>query len=53
MMHRCELCPGTAALKTFLDEQLDEVDMDEEFHYCQWDTTARAMLTTLTTTYEE
>ena len=52
-MHHCELCPGTAALKSFLDEQLDEVDMDEEFHYCQWDTTDRAMLTTLTTTYEE
>ena len=27
--------------------------MDSELHYCQWDTTDRASLTTLTATYEE
>lgn len=53
MMHRCESCPGNVGLKTFLDEQLNDVDMDAEFHYSQWDTTDRATLTTLTTTYEE
>ena len=53
MMHRCESCPGSAALKEFLDHELSHLDMDSEFHYSQWQTTDRATLATLTTTFEE
>ena len=52
MMHR-ESCSGTATLKEFLDQELKEHEDDEEFNYCQWDTTDRATLTTITATYEE
>ena len=53
MMHCCESCPGCAALKKFLDDELSHLDMDSEFHYCQWQTTDRAALATLTTTFKE
>ena len=53
MMHHCESCPGSAALKKFLDDELSHLDMDSEFHYCQWQTTDHAALATLTTTFEE
>ena len=53
IMHRCESCPGTATLKEFLDQELNEHEDDEKFNYCQWDTTDRAILTTFTATYEE
>lgn len=53
MMHRCELCPGKDGLRAFLDEQLSDVDLDDEFHFNQWDTTDRASLTTHTCTYRE
>ena len=53
MMHRCERCPGRDALQKFLDEELEEVEPDEEFHYSQWETTDRATLSTRTTTCEE
>ena len=53
VMHRCESCPGTAILKEFLDQKLNEHEDDEEFNYCQWDTTDRATLTNITATYEE
>ena len=52
-MHRCESCPGSAALKKFLDDELSHLDMDSEFHYCQWQTTDRVALVTLTMTFEE
>ena len=52
-MHRCESCPGTAILKEFLDQELNEQKDNEEFNYCQWDTTDRATLKTITATYEE
>ena len=53
IMHRCESCPGTATLKEFLDQELNEHEDDEKFNYCQWDTTDRAILTTFTATYKE
>ena len=53
MMHRCESCPGSEALEEFLDNELKHLDMESEFHYCQWQTTDRAALVTLTTTYGE
>ena len=28
--HRCEACPGTAALKEFLDQELREYEDDEK-----------------------
>ena len=52
-MHRCESCPGTATLKEFLDQELNEHEDDEKFSYCRWDTTDPAILTTFTATYEE
>ena len=51
MMHRCESCPWTEALKQFLDEELKDVDMGDEFHYSQWDTTDRVTLITLRHSY--
>ena len=53
IMHWCESCPGTATLKEFLDQVLNEHEDDEKRNYCQWDTTNRAILTNFTTTYEE
>ena len=52
-MHLCESSPGTATLKEFLDQELNEHEGDEKFTYCQWDTMDRAILTNFTTTYEE
>ena len=39
IMHRCESCPGTATLKEFFDQELNEHEHDEKCNYCQWDTT--------------
>ena len=52
-MHWCESCPGTVALKEFLDQEFNEHEDDEKFNYYQWDTTDRAILTTFTATYKE
>ena len=52
-MCQCESCPGTAALKEFLDQELNEHEDDEKFNYCQWETMDRAILTTVTDTYKE
>ena len=52
-MHCCESCPGCAALKKFLDDELSHLDMDSEFHYCHWQTTDCAPLTTRTMTFKE
>ena len=52
IMHHCESCSGSAALKKFQDE-LSHLDMDSEFHYCQRQTTDHAAQATLTTTFEE
>ena len=53
IVHRCEFCRGTATLKEFLDQELNEHEEDEKFNYCQWDTTDRAILTAFTANYEE
>ena len=53
IIHPCEFCPGTATLKEFLDQGLNEHEDDEKLNYCQWDPTGRAILTTFTATYEE
>ena len=34
IMHQCQPCPGTAALKEFLDQELDRED-DEKLNHCQ------------------
>ena len=53
LMHRFESYLGSAALKKFLDDEPSHLDMDSEFHYCQWQTTDRTALATLTMTFEE
>ena len=53
MIHCSESCWGNAALKKFLDDELRYLNMDSEFHYCQWQTKNYAALATLTTTFEE
>ena len=35
MMHRCTNCPGTNALRKFLEEELSDIDPDFQFHYSQ------------------
>ena len=51
--HCYEFYPGTAALKEFIDQELNKYEDDEKFNYCQWDTTDRTILTTFTATYKE
>ena len=53
MVHRCENCPGTNALKIFLDDELKEMDLEEEFYFNQWQTTDRATLITQTVSLED
>ena len=53
MVHRCEQCPGTEALRNYLDQELQEIDVDEEFHFNQWQSTDRSQLITQTVTVEE
>ena len=53
IMHRCESCPDTAALKDFLDQELNEHEDDWKLNYCQLDTTDGSILTTFKDTYEE
>ena len=53
MMDQCESCPGTATLKKFLNQELNEHEDDEEFNESQGDTTDRATLTTITVTHEK
>ena len=52
VMNHCESCPEIAELKTLLNEQLCDVDLDIEFHYSQWNTKGRATLAITTTTYK-
>ena len=35
VMHRYESCPGTEALKEFIDQELKKHEDDEKFNYCQ------------------
>ena len=53
MVHRCEQCPGTEALRNYLDQELEEIDADEEFHSNQWQSTDRSQLITQTVTVDE
>ena len=53
IMHWCESCHGTATLKEFLGQELNEHQGVKKFNYCQWDTTDQSILTTFTATYEE
>ena len=53
IVHQCEFCPSTAALKDFLDQELNEHEDDWKLNYCQLDTTDGSILTTFKDTYEE
>ena len=54
-MHWCECYSGTATLKEFLNQELNEHEVDEKFNYCQWDTTNtnQGILTIFIVPYEE
>ena len=52
-MHWCESCSGTAALKRFFDQELNEHEHDEKFNYCQLSTMDQAVLTIFAATYKE
>ena len=52
-MHYCTNCPGTNILHKFLEEELSDIDPDFQFHYSQQQTTDRASMVTVTSTYEE
>ena len=52
-MHWCESSPSTATLKKCLNQELNEHKDDENFNYCQWDTTDRATVATFTAIYRE
>ena len=52
-MHRCEFCFDTATMEEFIDHELNKREDDEEFNYCQWDTTDRATLAVITVTQEK
>ena len=52
-MHWCGCCSGTATLKEFLNQELNEHEDDEKLNYCQWDTTDQGILTIFTAPYEE
>ena len=49
----CESCPGNATLEELLDQELNKRENNENFSYCQWDTTDRAIMTTFAVTYKE
>ena len=53
MMYRCTNCPGTNALRKFLEEELSDIDPDFQFRYSQWQTTDRGSLLTVTSICEE
>ena len=36
IMHRCTNCPGTNALRKFLEKELSDIDPGFQFHYSQW-----------------
>ena len=53
MIHRCENCPGSEALRIFMKEELCHFEQDEEFHFSQWRSTDRTALITQTCSIEE
>ena len=46
-------CPGTEALRNYLDQQLEGIDVDEEFHFNQWKSSDRSQLITQTVTVDD
>ena len=51
MIHCCS--PGTNTLHKFLEEELNDIGPDFQFHYSQWQTTDRTSLVTVTSTCKE
>ena len=41
MLHRCEYCPGLNALQSFLDNEIQDMDKDEDIFFQQWQSTDR------------
>jgi len=52
MIHRCPNCPGTAAVKEYLQGAI-ESDLGEDIMFQQWQGTDRAMLVSQAATVEE
>ena len=53
MLHRCEKCPGIAALSLFLDKEFENFAPDEEIHFYQWQSTDRTSLLDHTATVSD
>ena len=45
-MHKCENCPGSDALHTYLHKKFKEYDVDDDITFSQWDSTDRTALRT-------
>ena len=45
--------PWNRGLRNYLDKELEEIDVDEDFHFHQWQSTDRSQLITQTVTVDE
>ena len=53
MVHRCENCPGSDALHTYLQKKFKEYDVDDNITFSQWDSTDRTAQRTCTAPGED
>ena len=53
MVHKCENCPGSDALHTYLQKKFKEYDVDDDITFSQWDSTDRTALRTCTAPAED
>ena len=53
MVHKCENCPGSDALHTYLQKKFQEYDVDDDITFSQWDSTDRTALQTCTAPAED
>ena len=44
MLHRCEDCPSYKALEEYVTTKMNELEIDEEIRYSQWESVDRTML---------
>ena len=53
MVHRCENCPCSDALHTYLQKKFKEYDVDDDITFSQWESTDRTALRTCTAPAED
>ena len=53
MVHRCENCPGFEALEEYVTTKMNELEIDEEIRYSQWESVDRTMLQRHSTPVED